>query len=154
MMSEKKKQCALGFDCAGMMLFSPGIDPADCANFLSCRAALGLEPDTEFELARYNSDPQEQYLETIRLTRTSAARMMLIKKWDDSGRLPAIRTDGGHRRYRQSDVYRFMGTEVEPLINQDVTAVYCRVSSHDLLDAVVHGGFPQDHTASQKQKGD
>lgn len=78
-MSENKKQCALGFDCAGMMQ-APGIAPIDCANYISCRVALGLEPETEFELLRYRHQQQEQYLETIRLTRSQAATMMLMRR--------------------------------------------------------------------------
>jgi excisionase family DNA binding protein len=79
----------------------------------------------------------ERLLTTAEVCQLLSVSRWTLKKWDDSGRLPAIRTDGGHRRYRQSDVYKFMGQEVESLINLDLTAVYCRVSSHD-----------------QKQKGD
>lgn len=79
----------------------------------------------------------EKLLTTAEVCQLLSVSRWTLKKWDDSGRLPALRTDGGHRRYRLSDVYKFMGKEVSELINQDVTAVYCRVSSHD-----------------QKQKGD
>jgi excisionase family DNA binding protein len=32
-----------------------------------------------------------------------------IRKWSDSGRLPAFYTPGGHRRFRQGDLDRFLG---------------------------------------------
>lgn len=53
---------------------------------------------------------------------------------DTSGQFPAVKTEGGHRRYRLSDLQARMG--VPPLKSLPV-AVYCRVSSHE-----------------QKQKGD
>src|SRR5881396_3573288 len=31
-----------------------------------------------------------------------------IRKWSDSGRLPAFYTPGGHRRYRRSDLNAFL----------------------------------------------
>jgi len=60
-----------------------------------------------------------------------------LKKWDESGKLPCIRTQGGHRRWRQSDINRLMGIQHQSTANKNETAIYCRVSSHD-----------------QKQKGD
>ena len=62
-----------------------------------------------------------------------------IRQWDASGKLPAIRTPGGHRRYRESDVNRVLGIQQENKgeNRKEVTACYVRVSSHD-----------------QKQKGD
>ena len=53
-----------------------------------------------------------------------------LRFWDTSGKFPALRTAGGHRRYRLSDVERLQGLEPETA-NKTVTAVYCRVSSHD-----------------------
>jgi excisionase family DNA binding protein len=40
-----------------------------------------------------------------------------IRKWTDSGRVPAFKTPGGHRRYRQRDLDSFLehsGQTVEP----------------------------------------
>lgn len=53
-----------------------------------------------------------------------------LRFWDTSGKLPALRTAGGHRRYRLSDIERLQGQDPEAA-NTSVTAVYCRVSSHD-----------------------
>jgi excisionase family DNA binding protein len=33
-----------------------------------------------------------------------------IRKWSDSGRLPAFYTPGGHRRFRRSDLDQFLGS--------------------------------------------
>ena len=59
-----------------------------------------------------------------------------LRLWDRNGKLVALRTAGGHRRYRQSDVIRLQGLESEEE-NPNLVCVYCRVSSQD-----------------QKQKGD
>jgi len=59
-----------------------------------------------------------------------------IQVWDREGKLVALRTAGGHRRYRQSDIEKLQGIERET-IDRNQVAVYCRVSSQD-----------------QKQKGD
>ena len=53
-----------------------------------------------------------------------------LRNWDDSDKLKAIRTEGGHRRYLESEVQQFMGKEyIENEITEKV-AVYCRVSSN------------------------
>ncbi|WP_013325738.1 hypothetical protein [Gloeothece verrucosa] len=92
----KQKECALGFDCAGMMQVV-GIDPADCDNYLTCRAARGLGPDDEFELIRrIGRTPEEQQQwqewaeraaarwnserEIIRTTRRRLALAMLMQR--------------------------------------------------------------------------
>jgi predicted site-specific integrase-resolvase len=54
-----------------------------------------------------------------------------LRKWDDSGKLKALRRRGGHRRYRVGDVQSFLGLEVEDDISRMPVAVYVRVSSHD-----------------------
>jgi len=53
-----------------------------------------------------------------------------LRHWDEIGQLVAVRTPGGHRRYRLSSIERFQGLEISDE-NEDVTAVYVRVSSHD-----------------------
>jgi len=75
------------------------------------------------------------------ITVTKAANQLGVTKktlqdWDRAGKLTALRTVGGHRRYRQSDIKKLQGIEQESLDRNQV-AVYCRVSSQD-----------------QKQKGD
>lgn len=61
-----------------------------------------------------------------------------LRRWDDEGVLPAIKTIGGHRRYLQDDIDKYMNTYIaEKVIIIKGIATYSRVSSHE-----------------QKQKGD
>ena len=62
-----------------------------------------------------------------------------LQRWDNSGRLKAIRTSGGHRRYKLSDLEKFIGEyHVEGNETDDViVATYARCS-----------------TSGQKQHGD
>ena len=54
-----------------------------------------------------------------------------LRSWDDDGKLKPIRTEGNHRRYRESDVHSFMGKEYnEDAEITEKIAVYCRVSSN------------------------
>ena len=53
-----------------------------------------------------------------------------LRHWDDTGQLVAVRTPGGHRRYRLSAIKQFQGLGASGE-NEDVAAVYVRVSSHD-----------------------
>lgn len=60
-----------------------------------------------------------------------------LRLWDKDGTLKAVRTQGGHRRYKEADVLAMMGEKNSVSDNADLAVVYCRVSS-----------------AEQKQKGD
>jgi len=61
-----------------------------------------------------------------------------LRNWDSDGTLKAVRTKGGHRRYKKSDIDSFMGIkEDEENRNLLPVVTYARVSSHE-----------------QKQKGD
>lgn len=53
-----------------------------------------------------------------------------LRHWDETGQFVAVRTLGGHRRYRLSAIEKFQGI-ARTGKNADVTAVYVRVSSHD-----------------------
>ena len=44
--------------------------------------------------------------ETERLLNVSKST---LQRWDNSGKLIALRTEGGHRRYKQSDIERLIG---------------------------------------------
>lgn len=56
-----------------------------------------------------------------------------LQRWDNSGKLKAIRTSGGHRRYKLSDLEKFIGEyNVEENKTEDViVATYARCSSSD-----------------------
>jgi putative resolvase len=61
-----------------------------------------------------------------------------LRNWDRGGKLKPIKTAGGHRRYKESDINTIFGTvKDEESLNLPVVATYGRVSSHE-----------------QKQKGD
>lgn len=60
-----------------------------------------------------------------------------LRRWDAEGKLQSVRTKGGHRRYRLSDIQKLQGIDPPETNHLEKVAVYCRVSSHD-----------------QKQKGD
>lgn len=61
-----------------------------------------------------------------------------LRTWDDEGKLKAIKTVGGHRRYKQSDIDSFMEINLpKEEVKTKSIAIYSRVSSHE-----------------QKQKGD
>ena len=71
------------------------------------------------------------------LTLNETAKILNVSKetlrnWDNSGKLVAIRTEGGHRKYLESKIHEYIGIESK---NDDVNinnvAVYCRVSSQD-----------------------
>ena len=59
-----------------------------------------------------------------------------LRNWDRSGKLPSIKTAGGHRRYQKEVLDEFIGIIKNDEIS-DIVAIYARVSSHE-----------------QKQKGD
>src|SRR5690606_18847920 len=68
-----------------------------------------------------------------RSTSLSTARI-----WDKDGKLSCIKTAGGHRRYKESEIRKLMQeAEVAVPTNQQKVCCYSRVSSHE-----------------QKQKGD
>jgi predicted site-specific integrase-resolvase len=54
-----------------------------------------------------------------------------LRSWDDTGKFVALRTPGGFRRYRMSDIQKFQGIQNEENHRPESTAVYLRVSSHD-----------------------
>lgn len=60
-----------------------------------------------------------------------------LRKWDKSGKLNSLTTTGGHRRYLQEDLDKFIGIINNNSEDNNIVAIYSRVSSHE-----------------QKQKGD
>lgn len=56
-----------------------------------------------------------------------------LQRWDNSGKLKAVRTSGGHRRYKLSELEKFIGEcNVEENKNKDViVATYVRCSTSD-----------------------
>lgn len=62
-----------------------------------------------------------------------------LRNWERDNKITPTYTNGGHRRFPRIEIEKMAGTYQEPLIpvQQNRTAIYCRVSSHE-----------------QKQKGD
>ena len=56
-----------------------------------------------------------------------------LQRWDNSGKLKAVRTGGGHRRYKLSDLEKFIGeNNIEENKFEDViVATYARCSTSD-----------------------
>lgn len=56
-----------------------------------------------------------------------------LRNWERAGKLKPFHTEGKHRRYYKSDIEKFGGIYVEPLMVSagNRVAIYCRVSSSD-----------------------
>lgn len=56
-----------------------------------------------------------------------------LQRWDNSGKLKAIRTSGGHRRYKLSDLEKFIGenNDDEKETEDVIAATYARCSTSD-----------------------
>ena len=55
-----------------------------------------------------------------------------LQRWDNSGKLIALRTEGGHRRYKQSDIERLIGensNEATDKSDEVIVATYARCST-------------------------
>lgn len=53
-----------------------------------------------------------------------------LQRWDNDGKIKAIRTPGGRRRIPESEIKRLLGEE-EITTSSRVLAIYARVSSHE-----------------------
>lgn len=63
-----------------------------------------------------------------------AAELLGVSEWtlrrSSEEYLPVVTTEGGHRRYRESDILKLQGiTEQQHETNDSCVALYCRVSS-------------------------
>lgn len=56
-----------------------------------------------------------------------------LQRWDNSGKLKAVRTGGGHRRYKLSDLEKFIGeNNIEETESKEIiVATYARCSTSD-----------------------
>lgn len=57
----------------------------------------------------------------------------IMRIWDNDGKVEAVRTAGGHRRYRVSEIEKLQGIKHEEVVKPDKEQVcsYSRVSSHE-----------------------
>lgn len=79
----------------------------------------------------------ERLLNVAEASKRLGVSILTLRRWDASGKLRALRTPGGHRRYRESDILTRQGIDYRDEPQQESVAIYTRVSSHE-----------------QKQKGD
>ena len=56
-----------------------------------------------------------------------------LQRWDNSGKLIALRTEGGHRRYKLSDIEKILGVvnNKEEVNKEIIVATYARCSTPD-----------------------
>jgi excisionase family DNA binding protein len=57
--------------------------------------------------------------------------VVTLRRWDSEGRLPSIKTEGGHRRYDISKIRPEMVHKYSAAAENRKTMAYARVSSHD-----------------------
>lgn len=57
----------------------------------------------------------------------------IMRVWDNEGKVETVRTAGGHRRYRVSEIEKLQGIKHEEVKKPDkeIIAQYSRVSSHE-----------------------
>jgi len=53
-----------------------------------------------------------------------------LRRWEKNKKLLPVKTVGGHRRYRLSDIEELQGISAKEDLTSEVV-IYCRVSSHD-----------------------
>ena len=73
---------------------------------------------------------QDKLLTTTKTCEILGVTRWTLLKWEESGELIPVKTTGGHRRYKLSDINRLMGIKAVTEKNPDIVCVYCRVSSH------------------------
>ena len=57
-----------------------------------------------------------------------------LQRWDNSGKLIAVRTEGGHRRYKLSDIEKILGENDNLSFNDKkeiIVVTYVRCSTPD-----------------------
>lgn len=74
---------------------------------------------------------EEKLLTPLQVCSALNVSIQTLRLWDESGKLPAIRTPGQHRRYRSSDIYKFIGIKEEIVSCELPVAIYSRVSSQE-----------------------
>ena len=52
-----------------------------------------------------------------------------LRVWDKENKLKPTLTSGGHRRYRESDIHKIIGIELNNEAKREICATYARVSS-------------------------
>lgn len=79
----------------------------------------------------------EQLLTIKQVSEILGVSKETLRNWDKSNTLPSLKTAGGHRRWKKTDIDEYMGIQQDKETMVSEVCIYGRVSSHD-----------------QKQKGD
>lgn len=58
--------------------------------------------------------PAEQLLTAPEAAEVLQVSVNTLRKWGDAGALPSVRTPGGHRRFRRSDVEALLAPSPAP----------------------------------------
>jgi len=61
-----------------------------------------------------------------------------VRKWEDSGRIKPVRTNGGHRRYTEADIRAVMRRKTNSGGSYEKrNVIYCRVSEPEQKDELI-----------------
>lgn len=58
-----------------------------------------------------STGPTEELLTSGEVARRFGVKVSTVTRWANSGRIPALSTVGGHKRFRRSDVDRLLGID-------------------------------------------
>jgi excisionase family DNA binding protein len=100
------------------------------------------------------------------LTLSQAAQMLgvhasTLRRWADEGEIQCMRTPGGHRRFLERDLQRFLNTNTEPadlegaqqLAQSLVAQTRQELQSERVTDAPWHEAFSEAERASRRMSG-
>lgn len=73
----------------------------------------------------------EKLLKISQVSKLLSVSTKVLRQWDNDKKLCAIRTPGNQRMYKESDIYKFIGTEKHVEAKQDWICLYSRVSSSE-----------------------
>ena len=74
----------------------------------------------------------EKYYTARQASDMLGVSLKTVQRWDDQGKMKALRTPTNRRLFPQSEIDKMLGMEsTEKVVNNDSVAIYGRVSSHD-----------------------
>jgi excisionase family DNA binding protein len=82
---------------------------ADPSVASSYEAARGRVPSTEDLMTRHWPEPADRLLTPTEVAALFRVDPKTVTRWARAGKLSSIRTLGGHRRYRESEIKALLG---------------------------------------------
>lgn len=73
----------------------------------------------------------EQLLTIKQVSEILGVSKETLRIWDRNDVLPSIKTTGGHRRWKKTDINGYMGSQEEKEIKANEVCIYGRVSSSE-----------------------